>query len=38
MDLNTLQLMNEAEDGRWFQMDEETEVKVRSEDSETYQR
>lgn len=38
MDLKALQLLNEAEDGKWFQMDDETRVKVRSEDSETYQR
>jgi len=38
MDLTAFQLSNEAEEGRWFSMDEKTRVKVRSDDSENYQK
>ncbi len=38
MDLKVFQMADEAEDGRWFEMDETTRIKVRSDDSETYQK
>lgn len=38
MDLKVFQMANEAEEGRWFDLDGDTRVKVRSEDSDTYQR
>lgn len=38
MDLRVFQMANEAEEGKWFDLDGNTRIKVRSEDSDTYQR